>query len=178
MCSNAGLINNHSHPTPSLATSNIQLHPLPPIHPTPLTPSPAGRICEEIVTQLFWRQKIRKPPGPDGMSPCYLKVCTYQLTPSCFKHSTIILAPKKPSITGLNDYRPVALMSVVMKSEIGVDPCWTGPSAVRGQTGQVIQQPDNEQWRPPGMCALPTALLHCEAQKELSKVCNGSGLRL
>ncbi|KAF0047685.1 hypothetical protein F2P81_001318 [Scophthalmus maximus] len=36
--------------------------------------------------------------------------------PSCFKCYTIIPVPKKPSITGLNDYRPVALTSVVMKS--------------------------------------------------------------
>ncbi|KAK3534858.1 hypothetical protein QTP86_028556 [Hemibagrus guttatus] len=36
--------------------------------------------------------------------------------PACFKHSTIIPIPKKPKITGLNDHRPVALTSVVMKS--------------------------------------------------------------
>ncbi|KAK3516851.1 hypothetical protein QTP70_024904, partial [Hemibagrus guttatus] len=36
--------------------------------------------------------------------------------PACFKRSTIIPIPKKPKITGLNDYRPVALTSVVMKS--------------------------------------------------------------
>ncbi len=36
--------------------------------------------------------------------------------PSCFKCSTIIPVPKKPKITGLNDYRPVVLTSVVMKS--------------------------------------------------------------
>ncbi|KAK3570103.1 hypothetical protein QTP86_011150, partial [Hemibagrus guttatus] len=36
--------------------------------------------------------------------------------PACFKRSTIIPLPKKPKITGLNDYRPVALTSVVMKS--------------------------------------------------------------
>ncbi len=36
--------------------------------------------------------------------------------PSCFKRSTIIPVPKKPKITGLDDYRPVALMSVGMKS--------------------------------------------------------------
>ncbi|KAI3374072.1 hypothetical protein L3Q82_022644, partial [Scortum barcoo] len=35
--------------------------------------------------------------------------------PSCFKCSTIIPIPKKPSITGLNVYRPVALTSVVIK---------------------------------------------------------------
>ncbi|KAK3523646.1 hypothetical protein QTP70_006308 [Hemibagrus guttatus] len=36
--------------------------------------------------------------------------------PACFKRSTIIPIPKKPKITGLNDHRPVALTSVVMKS--------------------------------------------------------------
>ncbi|KAK3538300.1 hypothetical protein QTP70_035259, partial [Hemibagrus guttatus] len=36
--------------------------------------------------------------------------------PSCFKCSTIIPVPKKPKITGLNDYRLIALMYVVMKS--------------------------------------------------------------
>ena len=36
--------------------------------------------------------------------------------PRCFKRSTIIPVPKKPKITGLNDYRPVVLTSVVMKS--------------------------------------------------------------
>lgn len=36
--------------------------------------------------------------------------------PSCFKCSTIIPIPKKASTTELNDYRPVALTSVVMKS--------------------------------------------------------------
>lgn len=35
----------------------------------------------------------------------------------CIKNiSTIIPVPKKPTITGLNDYRPVTLTSVVMKS--------------------------------------------------------------
>ncbi|KAK3549938.1 hypothetical protein QTP86_016875, partial [Hemibagrus guttatus] len=37
-------------------------------------------------------------------------------SPRCFKRSTIILVPKKPKISGLNNYRPVALTSVVMKS--------------------------------------------------------------
>ncbi len=36
--------------------------------------------------------------------------------PCCFKRSTIIPVPKKPKITGLNDYRSVALKSVFMKS--------------------------------------------------------------
>ncbi len=36
--------------------------------------------------------------------------------PACLKPSTIIPVPEKPRTTGLNDYRPVALTSVVMKS--------------------------------------------------------------
>ena len=35
--------------------------------------------------------------------------------PTCFKSAVIIPVPKKPSITGLYDYRPVALTSVIMK---------------------------------------------------------------
>ncbi len=70
--------------------------------------------------------------GPDGVTPVCLKSCADQLTPivtqifnrslelcevtSYFKRSTIIPVPKKPKITGLNDYRPVALTSVAMKS--------------------------------------------------------------
>ncbi len=66
------------------------------------------------------------------MTPACLKTCAGQLAPiftqmfnrslelcevpSCFKHSTTIPVPKKPKITGVNDYRPVALTSVVMKS--------------------------------------------------------------
>ncbi len=36
--------------------------------------------------------------------------------PSCFNISTITPIPNKPQITGLNDYRPVVLTSVVMRS--------------------------------------------------------------
>ncbi len=61
------------------------------------------------------------------MSPACLKSCADQLAPiftkifnrslelSCFKCSPIIPVPKKPKIAGFNDYRPVALMFVVMK---------------------------------------------------------------
>ena len=80
----------------------------------------------------FSRLNPRKAPGPDGVSPSTLRHCAEELTPvftgifnssleschvpSCFKTSTIVPVPKKPRITGLNDYRPVALTSVVMKS--------------------------------------------------------------
>ncbi|KAL0150518.1 hypothetical protein M9458_054111, partial [Cirrhinus mrigala] len=77
-------------------------------------------------------QKIRKAKGPDGVSPACLKACAVQLSSiftlifnrslelyivsSCFKCSTIIPVPKKPKTTGLDDYRPVALTSVVLKA--------------------------------------------------------------
>ncbi|KAK3511758.1 hypothetical protein QTP70_021781, partial [Hemibagrus guttatus] len=84
------------------------------------------------VRQIFLKQKKRKAPGSDGVTPACLKTCAGQLAfifsqifnrslelcevPACFKRSTIIPIPRKPKITGLNDYRPVALTSVVMKS--------------------------------------------------------------
>ncbi|KAK3508078.1 hypothetical protein QTP70_012392 [Hemibagrus guttatus] len=89
------------------------------------------QISEDDMRQIFLKQKRRKAPGPDGVTPACLKTCADQLAfifsqifnrslelcevPACFKHSTIIPIPKKPKITGLNDYRPVALTSVVMK---------------------------------------------------------------
>ncbi len=140
-------------------------------HPTtqPSTPSPSPptvsqpviKICEEDVSKVFRRQKIRKAKGPDGVSPACLKACAVQLSsiftlifnrslelcevPSCFKRSTIIPVPKKPKITGLNDYRPVALTSVVMKSfeaRVGSPEghCWTPCSLLTEQTGLWMMQ--------------------------------------
>ncbi|KAK3513027.1 hypothetical protein QTP70_000185 [Hemibagrus guttatus] len=98
----------------------------------PLPPPPALRISEDDVRQIFLKQKKRKAPGPDGVTPVCLRTCGDQLAfifsqifnrslelcevPACFNRSTIIPIPKKPKMTGLNDYRPVALTSVVMKS--------------------------------------------------------------
>ena len=98
--------------------------PLPPI--TPLS------IQERDVNKLLKRQNPRKAAGPDAVSPSTLRYCADQLSPvftdifntslaecvvpACFKTSTIIPVPKKQRITGLNDYRPVALTSVVMKT--------------------------------------------------------------
>ncbi len=95
---------------------------------TPLSPIPELQIREDDVRQVFKKNKRRKAPGPDGVTPACLKICADQLAPiftqifnrslelcevpSCFKRSTIISVPKKPKITGLNDYRPVALTSV------------------------------------------------------------------
>ncbi|KAF7651059.1 hypothetical protein LDENG_00116650, partial [Lucifuga dentata] len=56
----------------------------------------------------------------DQLSPVFTDIFNTSLEtchlPACFKSSTIIPIPKKPRTTGLNDYRPTALTSVVMKS--------------------------------------------------------------
>ncbi len=99
---------------------------------TPLSPTPALHISEDDVHQVFRKNKRRKAPCPDGVTPACLKSCADQQAPiftqifkrslelgevpSCFKRSTIIPVPKKPKMIGLNDYRPVALTSVAMKS--------------------------------------------------------------
>ena len=73
-----------------------------------------------------------KAAGPDNVSPCLLKQCAGQLSgvftdmfnvslsqcivPQCFKKSTIIPVPKKCSVSCLNDYMPVDLTYVVMKT--------------------------------------------------------------
>ncbi len=91
----------------------------------PLSPTPALQIKEDDMCQVFKKNKRRKAPGPDGVSPACLKTCADQLAPifthifnrslelckvpSCFKCFTIIPVPKKHKITGLNDYRLVAL---------------------------------------------------------------------
>ncbi len=97
----------------------------------PPHPTPALQIREDDVRQVFKKNKRRKAPGPDGVTPVCLKSCADQLAPiftqifnrsleqcevpSCLKRSTIIPVPKKPKMTGLNDYRPVALTSMAMK---------------------------------------------------------------
>ena len=37
------------------------------------------------------------------------------VVPTCFKRATIVPVPKKATVTELNDYRPVALTSIIMK---------------------------------------------------------------
>ncbi|KAK3529058.1 hypothetical protein QTP70_014852, partial [Hemibagrus guttatus] len=54
------------------------------------------------------------------LSPVFTDIFNTSLetchVPACFKTSAIVPVPKKTKITGLNDYRPIALTSVVMKS--------------------------------------------------------------
>ncbi len=87
------------------------------------------KVCVEDVNRVFRKKKSRKASGPDGISPACLKVCCDQLAPiftqifnrylelcevpCCFRRSTITPIPK---ITDLNNYRPVGLTPVVMKS--------------------------------------------------------------
>ncbi|XP_073426005.1 uncharacterized protein [Dendrobates tinctorius] len=88
-------------------------------------------ISEAEVIRILKGLKVKKAPGPDGVSPMCLKVCATQLAPiltniynvslkecvvpQCWKNSTIIPVPKKVGSSELNDYRPVALTSVAMK---------------------------------------------------------------
>ena len=72
-----------------------------------------------------------KAAGPDGIPCRVLRACADQLVgvftdifnlslsqsavPTCFKMSTIVPVSKKAKVTELNDYRHVALTSVIMK---------------------------------------------------------------
>ena len=83
------------------------------------------------VRKTLLRVNPRKAAGPDGIPGRVLRECADQLTnvltdvfnislattvvPTCFKTTTIIPVPKKPTVTCLNDYRPVALTSTIMK---------------------------------------------------------------
>ncbi|KAL0194548.1 hypothetical protein M9458_008120 [Cirrhinus mrigala] len=116
-------------PTPALMISSHNHYHL---QQPPSPPPPSLQISEDQVRQVFRKNKRRKAPGPDGVTPACLKTCADELAPiflqifnrslelcevpDCLKRSTIIPVPKKSKITGLNNYRPVALTSVVMKS--------------------------------------------------------------
>lgn len=67
---------------------------------------------EEVSPSLRHFAKELAPVLPDifntSLMTCYV--------PACFKSSTIVPVPKKPWIIGLNDYRPVVLTFVLMKS--------------------------------------------------------------
>lgn len=78
------------------------------------------------------RLNLRKAAGPDGVSSRLLKACAEELgdplqqvfnlslrlgrVPSLWKTSCIVPVPKKNRPSVLNDYRPVALTSQVMKT--------------------------------------------------------------
>ncbi len=82
-------------------------------------------------TSFRLKAKRRKAPGPDNIPGRVLRDCAVELTdvftdifnislsqavvPTCFKATTIIPVPKKSSPSCFNDYRPVALTSILMK---------------------------------------------------------------
>jgi len=88
-------------------------------------------VDETMVAELFKRCKERKAPGPDNIHGAILKHAHKQLAvpfthifqrsiddqsvPVMWKTSVIIPVPKKRCPVALNDYRPVALTSIVMK---------------------------------------------------------------
>ncbi|KAF0029312.1 hypothetical protein F2P81_018417 [Scophthalmus maximus] len=88
-------------------------------------------FSEHDVRRELKRVNTRKAAGLDRISGRVIRTCTDLLAPvfttifnislaqstvpTCFKMSTIIRVPKKSSPAGMNDYRPVALTSVVMK---------------------------------------------------------------
>ncbi len=119
--------------TPHTRPKHLSTQPLTP-SAAPLSPTPALQIREDDVRQVLKKNKRRKAPGPDGVSPACLKTCTDQMAPiftqifnrslelckvpSCFKHSTIIPIPKRPKITELNDYLATSCGSNVCGHEV------------------------------------------------------------
>lgn len=92
---------------------------------------PLPSVSMHDVRRVLKQVNGRKAAGPDGIPGRLLKSCADQLAPvfttifnlslasstvpNCFKRSTIIPVPKKANPSCLNDYRPIALTSVVMK---------------------------------------------------------------
>ncbi len=88
-------------------------------------------VSEDEVRRALKRVNVRKAAGPDGITGRVLRSCTDQLAglftsifneslatsvvPTSFKKSIIIPVPKNNKPSCLNDYRPVALTSIVMK---------------------------------------------------------------
>ncbi len=88
-------------------------------------------VSEDEVRRELRRVNIRKAARPDGITGRILRSCADQLAglftsifneslatsviPTSFKKSVIIPVPKNSKPSCLNDYRPVALTSTVMK---------------------------------------------------------------
>ncbi len=110
------------------------------------TPSPSTVENQQLADNLNeFYCRFEKTPFTRPATPIFTKILIRSLelckVPSCFKRSTIIPVPKKPKITGLNDYRPVALTSVAMKSFERLVLAYlkdtTGPTAVCLQSKHV-----------------------------------------
>lgn len=89
-------------------------------------------ICTEEVVRALKRTKVNTAPGPHMICGCTLKHCVDQLggmfqfffqssvasstARQLWKHSTVIPLPQKSTVSTLNDLRPVAFTSLVMKA--------------------------------------------------------------
>ena len=95
-------------------------------------PGYVNRELQQVEVELVLRRtRPNKAPGPDQICGRLLKACSNQLAgvychlfnrslaehsiPSVWKSSIICPVPKKSNPTCDNDYRPVALTSLVMK---------------------------------------------------------------
>eukprot|EP00061_Rhincodon_typus_P017979 g46943.t1 len=93
--------------------------------------TPAPSVTASEVRSVFLGVNPRKVMGLDGVPGQALRSCADQLVeifidiftlsllqaevPTCFKKATIIPVPEKTNAVCLNDYRPVALTSIIMK---------------------------------------------------------------
>ncbi len=66
--------------SPHIRPEHLSTQPFTP-PATPLSPTTTIQISEEDVCQVFRKNKRRKAPGPDGVSPACLKTCADQLPP-------------------------------------------------------------------------------------------------
>lgn len=89
-------------------------------------------VDKDMVLKLFRGVRERKSPGPDGIWGRILKNCAEQLAdifcfifkmslnlhkvPRLWKESIIVPVPKNKVPKSLNEYRPLALASLIMKT--------------------------------------------------------------
>ncbi|KAK1787903.1 hypothetical protein P4O66_016384 [Electrophorus voltai] len=89
-----------------------------------------ARCCADV-RRILCGVNPRKAAGPDNIPGRVLRECADQLAdvltdifdislsctvvPTCCKTTTIVPVPKKPTVSCLNDYHPVALTSIIMK---------------------------------------------------------------
>ena len=89
------------------------------------------QVAVETVATLFRRVKANKAMGPDNINGRILKHCAFQLaipyrelfqtslnelgSPAIWKSAIVIPVPKTNRASQPNDYRPVALTSIIMK---------------------------------------------------------------
>eukprot|EP00061_Rhincodon_typus_P008348 g30873.t1 len=100
--------------------------------PAPKAPdTPVPSVTTSEIRSVFLGVNLRQAMSPDGVTSSALRSCADQLAevftdifnlsvlqaeaPTSFKKTTTIPVPKKTHAVCLNDYRPVALTSIIMK---------------------------------------------------------------